>query len=84
MTGQLTPPKICPLVRSWAITSIRHRLFVGHRARVIAQDCEDHGHAVIGTLPERLVTFSMQDITGTGPTMDAALRHWCEQAEDAT
>lgn len=75
-------PALLRLTRTWAATWIRHQLFIGMRARSISATCEACGAATITALPDRQVSFTMLDLTGEGVSIEAALRHWCQQAEE--
>lgn len=69
------------LIRKWAAASIRHDLYCGRRSTEIAGEIDHSGICHIGATPDRVVVVSMLGIDGNGPTIDAALRHWCEIVE---
>lgn len=69
------------MIRRWAAASIRHDLYCGRKALTIASEIEASGIFRIGATPERVVVVAMLGVEGAGPTIDAALRHWCEIVE---
>lgn len=92
MNAEVNTPQALPfgypvagraLIRKWAAASIRHDLYCGRKALIIASEIEASGMCRIGDAPDRVVVVAMLGIDGTGPTIDAALRHWCEIVEGA-
>lgn len=72
------------LIRKMAASYIRHQLFIGTKARVIGLEIEgsDLGETRFRLEGDtRQISLSILGVEGTGPTIDAALRHWCELAE---
>jgi hypothetical protein len=71
------------LVRAWAATWIKVNLnSYGTPATSIATTCQVNHAASVTARPDPHVSFTMLGLTGEGLSIDAALRHWCEQAEE--
>lgn len=72
------------LIRKMAASYIRHQLFIGTKAREIGLEIEgnDLGETRFQPVGDtRQISMTILGVTGTGPTIDAALRHWCELVE---
>ena len=72
------------LIRKMAASYIRHQLFVGKKAREIGLEIEgnDLGETRFQPVGDtRQISMTILGVTGSGPTIDAALRHWCEIVE---
>ena len=72
------------LIRKMAASYIRHQLYIGTKARTIGLEIEgsDLGETRFKPVGDtRQISLSILGVEGTGPTIDAALRHWCELVE---
>lgn len=79
-----TPTVRVRQIRKMTASYIRHQLYIGTKARAIgsemeASDLADVSVSVIGG--GMSVALAMLGIEASGPTIDAALRHWCELVE---
>jgi hypothetical protein len=72
------------LIRKMAASYIRHQLYTGTKARAIGLEIEgcDLGETrFLAHDADGRISLSMLGLTGKGPTIDAALRHWCDIVE---
>jgi hypothetical protein len=72
------------LIRKITASYIRHQLFIGTKARLISFEIDSSDLGEIRVEPvgdTRQITMTILGVTGSGPTIDAALRHWCELVE---
>ena len=75
------------LIRKMAASYIRHQLYIGATSLKLLNELSENriGQATlergrIADHPAHL-TVTALGVEGTGPTIDAALRHWCELVE---